>query len=320
MNQEWSRTFRYWVLTTLTILAGILIWIGRDLIAPLVIASLLAYVLNPLVDFLTQRTKLSRPLVVSIAFFGGLGALFGLPALLLPTLIDESQNLLLDLQNILSQIQTTLSTPIVIYPWEFHLDKLMPDFTSMFTSGLSSLSENAFHLLETITTNTIWVLVTLVTTYYLLKDWSRLRDFLINLAPEPYRPDIKRLYDEIKRVWRGYLRGNLGLMAIVGVSFTLAWLAIGLPGALILGIITGVLTIIPDLGPAIAAALAVIVALLEGSTYLPINNFWFALLVMGVYLGLINIKNIWLRPLIFGRSVHLHDGERTPMKRLYFDK
>jgi predicted PurR-regulated permease PerM len=68
------------------------------------------------------------------------------------------------------------------------------------------------------------------------------------------------------------------------------------------------LTIIPDLGPTIAAVLAVIVALLEGSTYLPLSNFWFALLVTGIYLLLVNIKSIWLRPRIYGHSVHMHDG------------
>jgi predicted PurR-regulated permease PerM len=85
-------------------------------------------------------------------------------------------------------------------------------------------------------------------------------------------------------------------------------LIIGVPGALILGIIAGILTIIPDLGPAIAAGLATIVALFEGSTYLDISNFWFAMLVVGVYFLLINIKGIWIRPRIFARSVHMHDG------------
>lgn len=308
MEKNWSRTFRYWVLTLLTIIFGILIWLGRELIAPLIIASLLAYVLNPIVDFLSQRTKLSRSLVVTIAFVIGITTIFGIPALLLPTLLAEFQGLIFDLQSMLSRAQEALSTPVIISPWEFHLDQLLPELPSLFSNSLTVLTENAFHLLEAITTNTIWVLVILVTTYYLLKDWSKLRDLLLSFAPEPVKSDINRLYYEIKQVWRGYLRGNLGLMTIVGVVFTLAWVAIGLPGALILGITTGILTIIPDLGPAIAAALAVIVALFEGSTYLPISNFWFALLVLGIYFGLINIKNIWLRPRIFGRSVHLHDG------------
>ncbi|MCF6303195.1 MAG: AI-2E family transporter, partial [Devosiaceae bacterium] len=136
----------------------------------------------------------------------------------------------------------------------------------------------------------------------------KLRDWVFNLIPPAHQPDMRGIYQEVKQIWQGYLRGNLALMLITGVLFTLAWLAIGLPGALILGIITGVLTIIPDLGPAIAAALAAIVALFEGSTYLNITNLWFAVLVIGIYMLLINIKGIWIRPRIFARSVHMHDG------------
>ena len=144
--------------------------------------------------------------------------------------------------------------------------------------------------------------------YYLLRDWAHLRDWLLSLPPDLFKSDANRIYQEIKDIWRGYLRGNLALMTIVGIVFTIAWLALGVPGALILGFIAGILTIIPDLGPAIAAILAAIVAVIEGSTYLPLSNFWFAILVLGVYMGLINIKNIWLRPRIFGRSVHMHEG------------
>ena len=70
----------------------------------------------------------------------------------------------------------------------------------------------------------------------------------------------------------------------------------------------GILTIIPDLGPLIAAIVAIAVALLEGSLYLPLSNFWFAILVLVIYMVLINLKNIWLRPRLMGRSVHLHEG------------
>ncbi len=97
-------------------------------------------------------------------------------------------------------------------------------------------------------------------------------------------------------------------MFIVGIVFTLAWSAIGLPGAVVLGVITGLFTIVPDIGPAIAAFFAILVALVEGSSTLQLSNILFAALVLGLYLLLINIKALWLRPLIFARSVHMHDG------------
>ncbi len=308
MNDTWSHSFRYWMLTALVLALAAMVWVARDLVAPLVVAALLAFVLNPTVDFLTRHTRLRRSLAMTIMFILGLGALVGLPISMLPRLVAEILVLAVDLQIIILELQELLSRPVVFLSWEFHFDHLIPDPTRWLVESTAGITESAFHLLEATTRNLLWFLVIVVATYYLLRDWSHLRDWLLELPPQPYRADARRLYQEIKRVWRGYLRGNLALMAIVGVVFTLVWLALGVPGALILGIIAGVLTIIPDLGPAIAAALAVLVALFEGSTYLPLSNIWFAILVTGVYLGLINIKNIWLRPRIFGRSVHMHDG------------
>jgi len=308
MTKQWSLSFRYWILSVLTILIVGLLWFAWELISPLVIGALLAFVLNPAIGFLTHRTKVSRSWAAIIVLFTGLGGLIAISSLMIPRLISEIQVLFIDLQAILSQIQETLSQPVIILDWIIHIEHLMPDLTKLFSESITTIPVNAFHLLEATSKNLIWGLVVLATVFYLLRDWSRLRDWLFKLTPEPYQADTKNIYHEIRQIWQGYLRGNLVLMVIVGIMFTLAWIAIGLPGALILGLITGLLTIIPDLGPAIAAALAAVVALLEGSTYLNISNFWFALLVIGIYLLLINIKGIWIRPRIFARSVHMHDG------------
>jgi len=308
MHKNWSRSFRYWLLTLITILIALSIWYARDALSPLVIAALIAYVLTPVVDLLNQKTRFSRSLSATIVFFFGLGVLVGLPALMIPVLLVEGQTLVADLQDIFLQIQTFLATPVVFMGFEFHLEQLRPDLPQLLANGIANITENAFLLLETTTVNFLWILVILVTIYSLLRDWVHLRDWMFHALPQEYQPDARHLYQDIKQVWRGYLRGNLVLMGIVGVVFSIAWVAIGLPGALLLGVITGLLTIIPDLGPAIAVVLAVLVALFEGSNYLPISNLFFSLLVVGIYVVLINIKNIWLRPLIFGRSVHMHDG------------
>ncbi|MCJ7568224.1 MAG: AI-2E family transporter [Anaerolineales bacterium] len=308
MTENWSQPFRYWILTVLAVSFAILTWLFRDMIKPLVFAALIAYVLNPVVNFLADRTRLSRPAMATIVFLFGLIVVVILPVIMLPTLLTEIQILAADFQEIIAQAQDMVSQPVLIFDQELHLGQLLPDFTEMFSRSIVGFSENIFHFLETATKNLLWILIILAATYYLLRDWALLRKRLSRFVPEQYLPDARRLYSEIKLVWRGYLRGNLVLMLIVGVVFSLAWVIIGVPGALVLGIIAGILTIIPDLGPAIAAGLAVVVALFEGSTYLQISNIWFAILVASVYMVLINIKNIWLRPRIFSRGVHMHEG------------
>lgn len=308
MQETWSSSFRYWLLSVLVLALAALLWFARELVTSLIIACLLAFVLDPAVGFLTRHKRISRSLSVNIVYFLGLGSLGTLPMFMLPRLLNEVVLLFSDMQGFLSQIQDYMPQPIVILNWELHFETLLPDFTKILSESITAIPESAFHLIETTSKNLIWGLIVLVATYYLLMDWSRLRNQVFHLVPRTYQPEIRRVYREIREIWKGYLRGNLVLMLIVGVVFTLAWTAIGLPGALLLGIIMGIFTIIPDLGPTIAAFLAILVALIEGSTYIQISNLWFALLVTGIYLLLINIKGVWLRPLIFGRSVHIHGG------------
>ncbi|MBI3158649.1 MAG: AI-2E family transporter [Chloroflexi bacterium] len=305
---DWNPSLRYLVFAALVIGLLAFLWYVRALFTPMVIAGLLAYILSPLVEWLTGRTRWKRALVVSLVYWLGLTVIILVPVLLLPTLLAEFETLAQDLQVIVTNLQRLTARPVNLLGLNLHLGELIPDVTSLVAEGITSLSANAFHLIESTTKNLLWVLVILVATYYLLQDWQQVHRWLVNLPPAVYRADAERLYAEIALVWRGYLRGNLVLMLVVGVTFTLAWLALGIPGAFVLGVIAGILTIIPDLGPFIAGALAAGVALVEGSRVLPISNFWFAVLVFGVYLGLINIKNIWLRPRVFGRSVHMHEG------------
>ena len=86
-----------------------------------------------------------------------------------------------------------------------------------------------------------------------------------------------------------YLRGQIVLMIIVGVVFTIVWLFMGIPGALVLGVLAGLFTLVPDVGPFIAVVIAAGVALLEGSTWIPLSNFWVAGILILVYLVLIVI-------------------------------
>jgi predicted PurR-regulated permease PerM len=173
---------------------------------------------------------------------------------------------------------------------------------------LSPLPQETLQLLETTSVSLLWFLVILVSVHLFLSYWPNMRDWLINLAPPAYRPEMQELYDRIRRVWLAYLRGQIVLMFIVGVAFTIAWLILGIPGALVLGVIAGLFTLVPDVGPFLAMVIAAGVALLEGSTWIPLSNFWVAGIVIIVYLVLINLKNFFLRPYIMGRSVHMNEA------------
>ncbi len=308
MRKVWPLPLRYLVGTGLALLLMLLAWSIRELFRPLVISGLIAYVLMPLVNALKDRFHWPHKLAANLVFFTALALTFSTPALVIPPIIANLQELSQSLLDTFNQVQHYLEQPLQIGVFTFKPQEISPDLSQSITTLIRAIPENALHIIENASRNFAWLLVIIVTVYYLLVDWEKIREWIIRQAPEPYRKEVRRLYLEIKRIWGNYLRGTLALMAIVGVFFTIVYLAIGLPGAVGLGIIIGVLSIIPDLGPLIGALIAVFVALVEGSLFLNISNFWFAALVLGVYTVFINIKNIWIRPRIMGRSVHLHEG------------
>jgi predicted PurR-regulated permease PerM len=308
MRKPWGAPARYFALGLIIVILAIVAWYIREIFPPLIVAGLVAYLLYPLVDFLHTRLRLRRKVAANIVYFVSLALLFAVPGVLVPTLFDEVQTVTADLNRTLNEIQGYLSKPVIIAGTRLHLEQLIPTLKTSLINLAAPLPQDAWRLIESTSRSALWFLIIVVGAYYFMTDWERAREWIVHLSPEAYRSDARRIYLEIKQVWMAYLRGQITLMLIVGVVFSVIWAAIGLPGALILGMLAGLLSLIPDVGPAVATALALVVALLEGSSWIHWSHFWFAVLVAGLYVVLINVKSIWLRPRILGRSVHMHEG------------
>lgn len=308
MKRTWDSNFRYIVLTILIILAALSLWYLRQALQPLLTAALVAYFLSPAVAFLTTRLKWKRKLAANLVYFTVLALVLALPVTILPSMLDEAQGIVTDLTTALDGVQAALANPIKVGNLSADLSGIIPPIRQNLSSGFVPKPEDALYILEGFSRNFLWTLVILVTIYYLMTDWDRLRSAVIKLAPPDEQSDLYRLYLEIRKVWLGYLGGQIRLIVVLVLIYSVAWSLIGLPGALLLGILAGLLNLLPEIGPGFAAILATIVALLEGSTYLPLSNLWFAVLTLGVYLLLNNVKTIWLQPRILGQSVLLHEG------------
>lgn len=310
MNQKWNTNSRYLAIALILVFIVFVGWQIRAIFEPLVIAGLIAYIIYPFVHVFQTRFRLKPAVASRIVYFFALTLMITVPVLLAPTLARQAQAVAVDLLRTFDEVETILTEPVHVAGFTIHLEELIPNARDSFSTALETLPEDAVALLETTSVGTLWFLVIVVCVYYFMTDWDKLRDWVISLAPVDYQHDLWRLYREIKTIWISYLRSQLTLMIIVAITFSIIWSIIGLPGALVLGLLAGLFSLIPDVGPFAATVLALIVALLEGSdwSWMPENNLIFALIVAGLYVVLINIKNIWLRPMIYGRSVHMHEG------------
>jgi predicted PurR-regulated permease PerM len=308
MTNRWSSSTRIFVIGLILAVLAFMLWQIREIFMPIITAGLIAYIFYPFVQFLQRRFHIRHAVASRVVYFFSLSLMIAVPVSLAPMLVRELEVVARDLLRTLDEAGVFLAQPVRIAGQQLHLEMLVPDLKNSLTNLLAPLPSDALHLLETTSRGALWFLVVVVSVYYFMTDWNKLRDWAISLAPADYQHDLWRLYREVKKVWIAYLRGQLTLMIIVAIVFSIIWSAIGLPGALLLGLLAGLFSLIPDVGPFAATVLALLVALLEGSTWIPVSNPVFALIVAGIYIVLINIKNIWLRPLILGRSVHMHEG------------
>lgn len=305
-SKSWSPPTRYLVLVLLILLGVIGLWYIRSVLQPLIIAAFIAYLITPAVNYLDRRTKLSRKAAVNLVFFVTIVFVLGVPTTMTSLFFAEIQQIISDIMKVINQAIGWLASSHTFAGTTFSFGQAAEQLIQFRSTMLAPLTENALRLLEQTSLGALWFLVVLVAIYYFLSHWPNLRDGFIASFPTDYHEEIGQLYRRVRAVWMNYLRGQILLMLIVGVVFTLAWLIIGIPGALVLGLAAGLFTLIPDVGPFIAVVLAASVALLEGSTWWPsLPHFGVVLIVISVYLVLIGIKNFWLRPYIMGRSVHM---------------
>ena len=308
MKSEWSISARYFMLALAIVF---LIFIGyqiRELFRPLILGGVIAYLFYPLVVLIKERFHLSRKTASNIVYFVSLAVMIVLLILLVPILLRQTSEIAQDIQQTLADAQQYLTIPVNIVGIPIDLGGMIAQYKNSLFNPLPSTPQNAISLIRNTSISTLWVLIIFGSTYFFMTEWENVREGLIRIAPEVYRPDIRKLYSQIRQVWMAYLRGQITLMIIVAITFTIVWTIIGLPGSLYLGLLAGLLSIVPDVGPFAASALALSVALLEGSLWMPVNNIIFGLIVVGLYFVLINIEHIWLRPYILGRSVHINEA------------
>lgn len=306
MTPTWSRSTRF---LALALLLGGLLWLlvrVRPLVGPLVIAALTAYVLSPLVAQLETRARLSRARAAAVVY-----ALFLLVSVVSvnvvgPVLVRQAQTVTRELDMLLDDLALPESAEsISIFIFELPVSDLAGQASDFLNRSLQA--EQAFRVIRAATTNFAWLMIILFSTYYFLRDGRRLADWCVTLAPVAYRADARRLVDDVTQVWYDYLRGQLVLMAFVALLTGSGAALLGLRQAILLGLIAGAMDVVPNVGPLFATAIGVVVAWFEGSRLYPnLPTGALVLLVVAVYGAVQTFENVWLRPRIIGRTMHLH--------------
>jgi len=288
---------------------ALVIYQFRSLLRPLVLSFLLAFILNPVIDFLEDRVGMHRGVASGLLFLVLVIVMLGIlaaPVTAVPSIRRAIISAQLDLKQIIDDITTFFGREIEIAGYEFDLSLVAQELSAALRRFVETLAQGTLDLDLSVASRAFWVMFILIVAFYLVKDAHRIAEQVVELAPPGYQGDAIRLRQEIVQVWNAFLRGQLLLGSVVALATAIIDTGIGLPYAWALGLFAGVMELVPNIGPILAAVPAVLLALIQGSAFIPLGNFWFAVLVAGTYLVIQLVENNLLVPRILGRTLDLH--------------
>ena len=306
---QFTSTQLHWLawLSLAGMAALVLCWLGPVLM-PFLVAALLAYALSPWVRGLERITagRLPRLLAVGLVEVLFLMVMTALGLLLVPVLAKELPQLREQLPTVVQRLDAVLSPWLMSHGIEFRLDAgtaksfVLKHFSGswedLLDSLLSSLRIGGSVALALIG-NAILIPVVL---FYLLLDWDVVVARVRRLVPPRWRAGVDDFLLECDSVLGQYLRGQLSVMVVLAVYYTVALRLFGLELALPIGVFTGLAICVPYLGYGLGLVLALLAGVLQMEP-------WQAGLMVAVVYGLGQlIESFFLTPRLVGERIGLH--------------
>jgi predicted PurR-regulated permease PerM len=276
----------------------------RILLAPIVLATVLIYVLNPIVNRL-QRQRVHRIIGSFIAFAILIGSVVLLGFIVAPSIADQASEFSSDFPTIYED--SALEIEGIIEDLGFGSTDLwsydqLQDYLNdpevqdrFFSAALDRLGQVTSGLLEAI----LVFLVAPVVAFYVLIDLPRVREQVEAMIPSAHRPEVLHVSRQLGTAVGGFLRGQVIVALIVGVMMSVGFYVIDLKFWLIIGMIAGFLNIIPFVGPWVGGVLGVMVGLVTGDVQTAISAAIVALVVQ-------QIDNNFISPTVLRATVRLH--------------
>ncbi len=273
-----------------------ILYIGQDIIVPLIYALVIAVLLNPAVDYLIKR-KVNVILAISIVMLAAIVVLGGLIYFIsaqIANFADAFPMMKQKLDMLFNDSVKFVSQTFNISSYKIHqwAEKTKSE-------GLGNSSALIGQTLGTL--GGFIAVLTLIPVYIFMFIYYKplLLNFLSMLSPEGQQGKVKEVLNESRLLIQSYLMGLVVETGIVAVLNSVGLLALGIDYAILLGIIGAILNIIPYVGGIVAAGLSMLIALATKSpTY--------ALLVLGVYLVVQFIDNNYIMTKIVASRVKIN--------------
>ena len=308
-----DRVMRILFTAVAIIAAFYLIRLLKNALLPFFVAWLMAYLVNPFVEFIQYRCRVKiRILAIFLALLSIVGVIALFVWLITPGIVEEATKMRTLIQDYLSR--GSAITPLIPQSWHHYLQERI-DFTRI----AEAMNPQDWRMLIEKTATQLWALLTgsvnqiiniiswLIIFLYLifiLLDYDKIIAGFKALIPNRYRTKTLEVFNDVKVSMNRYFRGQACVAFLVGILFSIGFSIVGLPLAILLGLFIGLLNMVPYL-QVVGFLPTLLLCMLKSAE--PGQSFWW--LVFGcviVFVVVQLIQDMILVPRIMGHVMGLN--------------
>ncbi|MDQ3698722.1 MAG: AI-2E family transporter [Gemmatimonadota bacterium] len=284
----------------LTVLTLWLLGTAAEIFLLLFLAILISLYLGAVTDFLHSRTRLPRRPALAVSVLGTLGAVVGLFWLLVPPVVEQTQELVKVLPNYIVSWESGIERFIARIPalqsvWEPGEHKVLVAVYAQIAGYFNNLLPKLASVLH----GAIVIFSVVVMGLYLTLHPGMYREFLIALFPPVHRDLVRNVLGDLARTLRAWIVGQLIAMLLLGALTAAGLYVLRVPYWLTFGVFTGAVAIVPFFGALVSTVIPAIFVI-GGS-----GGVTHALAVIGLGIVVHVIEANWVLPRIMEKQVDL---------------
>ncbi|WP_144509737.1 AI-2E family transporter [Bacillus sp. FJAT-22090] len=279
-----------------------------NVVLPIILAVIAYYLLRPILR-LMEKIRIRRVWGILVIFLALIGLITLLVFLVVPFLKAQSTKLVEELPDYLIQLLNSLdhflrTSFVADYYVQIEKDVMTmlqsvpAQIGNFFQNTIASVASGITSIVGAVTSFVLSIIMVPFILFYLLKDGEKLPKFVIKIFPPRMRDDFLIVFRNIDNQISSYIQGQILVSMCIGFMIFIGFTIIGMPYALLLGVIAMVTSVVPYLGPVIAITPAAIIALVSSP---------FMLVKLAIVWTIVQlVEGKFISPQIMGKSLHIH--------------
>lgn len=310
----WQRQITIVVLSLLAVF--LLFQVGSyfaDILRILGISVLLSYLFINVTDWLEKVIRSRAMAILVVYLLIGVATVIGV-ILVVPAMIYQVTQLVETIFNHIPESLEYLQNALTPLEERLHAAKIDVKAIDILQSFVANIPRPeptlVFNRMSDMAMSTMtWLLYGLsimVVSFYFLLDGRTMKDTIIGLCPRRHHQRLQLMARQMDTSLQGFFRGQIVLGLVFGALMWLVYTALGVPYALLLGVLLGIWEIVPVIGPPIGFLPAFITVAMHGMATVPVNRIWQLIILILVFNGLQWLKDNLVAPRYIGNVIGLH--------------